>query len=158
MAVYTHRNKRLSRFDLMEQSGAFAKNPANPDSISEDGVPLYKGPLPYPKMMYHPQGEKHEISPGEMALIRGKEVVVGQLFELIYRVVENEEEEAAARAEGWWDTPGESIVAGGGEAPPSSAFDRIKALEAELEKEKRKNASLAAAGAKPVKPGASAAA
>jgi hypothetical protein len=68
----------------------------------------------YPKMFYHPAGQKMGPEPGAP---------------LVYREVRDETEEAEARAEGWHDHPAKAL----GAAPkdPVPVSEAQKALEAE---------------------------
>ena len=140
MATFRARNKRMTIYDAMEAQGVFASNPANADSMDEQGHALYKGPVEYPKMFYHPTGLKREVKPGELISTPIGPKVVGQLFELISKSAAGPEEEAELRAEGWHDHPAKAIAASGEAAPPISQAQkeadekdrRIKELEAQL--------------------------
>lgn len=127
------RHHRFTIFDMLEAKGEFEKNPANADSRGEDGSALYVGPVEYPKMFYHPTGAKREIAGARVEVnAAGQPITIPARFELIYEVAHNSEDETRLRAAGWHDHPAKAIAAGGGEAPPQSAADRIRELEAEL--------------------------
>lgn len=130
-------------FHVMEARGAFAGNPANPESYDEnEGTSLYKGPVEYPKMFYHPEGETHvlvEAQPvvnpvtGEPLLDRrGEQIMRGEQREVIWQLAQTPEDEEALRDEGWHDHPALAIAAGGGKAPEMSSEQRIKDLQAQL--------------------------
>src|ERR1700681_1551501 len=120
MRSFNPRNQRMTIYDVMEQQGRLASNPANVDSMSEDGTQLYKGPVQYPRMMYHPQGELRIVVPAEIIMTPLGPKAVGLQTEIIHQVVADEAEEAALRAEGWHDHPAKAIAASGGEAPAMS--------------------------------------
>jgi hypothetical protein len=140
-------SNRFTIYDAMERAGAFDSNPANTfarDKVT--GASLYKGPVPYPKMFYHPEGEQNVIVPGEwIQTLRGPQLV-GEQKEIIWKIAENPDEEGELRADGWHDHPAKAIRArvegqiARGELPASalktvpaiSSDQRIKDLEAEL--------------------------
>ena len=102
-----------TRYHVMEAAGVFDSNPANSYARDEDGNSLYKGPVEFPKMLYHPQGEEKVIVPGELILTPGgREVLVGEQRELVHRIVGDREEEVLALADGWHTTPRAAIIAG----------------------------------------------
>lgn len=120
-------------YDLMDKAGRFRSNPANRDSQDpQTRASLYKGPVMYPRMFFHPKGETRIMVPAEVVVTPFGPQKVGEQREILYKVAENAEEEAALRAAGWWDTPAKSIHAGGGEAPPVSSVERVVDLEAEI--------------------------
>lgn len=130
-------------FHMMEARGVFSSNPANSYAVDEvEGTSLYKGPVEYPKMFYHPTGETHvlvEAQPlvnpvtGEPILDRnGEQILRGEQREIIWQLAHSEDEEEDLRAEGWHDHPALAISAGGGTAPAMSSDQRIKDLEAQL--------------------------
>lgn len=140
------RNNRMHTiYDVLDASGFFAANPANVGSRDPEGRALYKGPIAYPKMLYHPKGETRVVEPerrepaGPLGI-----VTIPARRELIHRVVNSAEEEAQLIALGWHDHPAKAIAAGGGIAPPISSVEHIKNLEDELV---RLQAQLAQAGA-----------
>jgi hypothetical protein len=123
-------------YHVMEQRGVFATNPANIDSIDQaEGTPLYKGPVPYPRMFYHPEGKERVIAPGEVVVdpIQGP-IRVGELREIIHQLAENAEDEERLRREGWHDHPARAMAAAGKEAPPISSQQHIDGLQSELDK------------------------
>lgn len=144
------KNKRFTIYDAMEAAGEFAKNPANREAMNEDGSSAYVK-QEFPKMLYHPKGEERILFAGKKELVNGEMVKVGEVRELIHKLVHNEQELEAALAEGWHRRPGDANSARTGEAPPpASAAERIEELEKLLAKEKEKGALTAAeaAGAK----------
>jgi hypothetical protein len=105
------RKNRYTIFDLMDDRGVFEKNPANAVS------PQYAGPIPYPKMLYHPMGELRVTQKSETLMTPYGPKEVGEQKELISRIVQDAEEEEVARAEGWHDHPAKAIAASGKPAP-----------------------------------------
>lgn len=107
------RSNRFTIFDRLEQLGYFQVNSANPDSRDlTTGESLYKGPVEFPKMLFHPQGEEKITSPGEEVHtpLRGAQLV-GQQRELIYEIAQTKPDEARLRAEGWHIHPAQAIKA-----------------------------------------------
>ncbi len=102
---------RFTIYDAMENSGIFQLNPANPGSRDTDGNALYTGPVEYPKMLYHPDGEEKIIVPAEMVLRAGQYVPVGEQRELIHKIVNNKAEDDEATAAGWHDHPAKAVRA-----------------------------------------------
>lgn len=100
---------RFTIYDAMENSGVFASNPANPGSRDNDGNALYVGPVEYPKMLYHPEGEERITTPAEIVMTPLGARELNEQHELINKTVNNEAEEIAARAEGWLDHPAASV-------------------------------------------------
>ena len=133
---------RFTVYDIMEAKGVFAANPANPDSRGEDNQPLYKGPVRFPMMFYHPEGEERIRVPAEILTDRngspvidyetGKPKMVGEQREIITRVANDAAEEAALRAEGWHDHPAKAMAAAGREVPAVSSDQRIRELEEQM--------------------------
>jgi hypothetical protein len=120
-------------YHLLESQGLFEANPANMGSRDQiTGESLFKGPVQYPKMLYHPLGELRETNPGEWVDTPRGPQLRGQQFEIISQVVNTKAEENALRAEGWHDHPAKAIAAGGGIAPPTGASDRIAELEQKI--------------------------
>ena len=157
------RDNRFTIYDALEKAGYFESNPANTYARGANGENLFKGPVEFPKMLYHPKGEQREIVPGEVLNTPLGAKVVGQQLELIYQIVGSKEEEAQLVAEGWHNHPSKAIrarVEAYIEASPKislaektallrsipvmSSDDRIKQLELELEKLTAQKASEAA--------------
>lgn len=130
--AYQAKNQRFTRFDLMDAMGVFASNPANVNSIGEDGESLYKGPIPYPKMMYEPSGAKRITVPAEIIVTPFGPKEVGEQREIVSQIVQDVAEEKRLRELGWHDHPAKAIAAGGGEAPAMSSASRIEDLERQL--------------------------
>lgn len=135
-----------TRFHVMEAAGLFASNPANPDSQDEDGQSLYKGPIAYPKMLYHPEGAERVLVPGEIILSPGgREIVVGEQKELIWKLVENEAEEGELLAQGWWRTPAQAIRAANDPkrpVPPESPSQIMNEQDARIRELEERLAAL----------------
>jgi len=122
------RKTRFTIFDVMEAQGVFDDNPANASSAD------YKGPQPYPKMFYHPEGKERIIQRAEIIATPLGPERVGELKQIISRVAADADEEAVLRQLGWHDHPAKAMVAAGKEAPPTVSLNR----EAELEEQIRK--------------------
>ncbi len=106
------RDNRFTIYDAMEKAGIFDSNPANNYSRDPtDGHSLYTGPVPYPKMLYHPLGEEKVTVPGEILSTAFGPKLVGEQRELIWQIVNNEAEDVAAAAAGWHDHPSKAIRA-----------------------------------------------
>ena len=120
------RDKRFTIYDVMEANGVFDSNAAN--AISSD----YEGPVPYPQMFYHPQGESRVLVPGEPINTPLGVQVVGEQRELVNQIARNKIEADALRAAGWHDHPAKAVAASGKVAPAMSPDSRIKDLEAQI--------------------------
>lgn len=140
-------SNRFTIYDALEKAGAFDSNPANHFARDKtNGSSLYKGPVEYPKMFYHPQGEQRVLVPGEWIATLNGPKLVGEQKELVSQTVEDLVAENALRADGWWDHPAKAVRArieaaiAAGTLPASalktipamSSDQRIKDLEAEL--------------------------
>lgn len=135
--------KRFTIYDMMEERGVFTSNPANPNSRDAEGLALYKGPVEYPKMFYHPEGEERVLVPGSTEVLPGNRLVeVPPQKELISTVANNLEEEEELRAAGWHDHPAYAMAAAGKPMPAVGAAGYIQTLEQQLAKA---NKELAAA-------------
>lgn len=143
------RQNRFTVYDMLEAKGAFESNPANIDSRGPEGEMLYKGPIPYPKMMYHPLGERKMIAPGEIITTPMGPKIVGQQFEIVNRTVQTEAEERVLREAGWHDHPAKAMRAAGLEGPDLGPMDRMADLEEQI---RVLLAEKAAAQAGPVDP------
>jgi len=149
MAARNRLNKVYSIYHSMEDRGVFEKNPANVQSVDNDGNSLYRGPVEYPKMLYHPRGETQTIFQGVMVVdVKSGQPILGPdglprftgtQVGIKNRIVQNAEEEAELLAQGWHHTEAQARrqnpeVPGG--APPKSASEvqaeRIRELEAKL--------------------------
>jgi hypothetical protein len=127
MARGNARAHRFTVYDVMEAQGVFDDNPANSSS------PDYKGPLEYPRMLYHPEGKERVIQRAEIIATPLGPQKVGEIKELISRAVHDAAEEAEWKGKGWHDHPSAAIAASGKEAPPTVAVDRVSGLEAQIE-------------------------
>jgi hypothetical protein len=124
--------RRYTQYDVLEAKGAFTSNPANKNSFDHEGRRLYSGPVAFPRMLYHPQGEERVVVPAEAVATPFGPKWVGEQRELIHKVVNSPAEEAEALLEGWHRTPGEAMVAAGKAAPPANPVSKVRDLEAEL--------------------------
>lgn len=141
-------------FDVLDRKGYFDSNPANAQSTSNEGEPLYTGPLKYPMMFYHPEGEEHILVPGTYEQTQNGVQFLGEKKEIIWQLVESEEKEIELRGLGWHDHPAKAMAAAqeldpkafGGKAPPPMAAagqiskleEKIAQLQKELDKSKAK--------------------
>lgn len=139
MARLNPRGQRLTIYDIMEARGDFAANPANVGSMSDDGSPLYKGPLEWPKMLYHPEGATREVEPERREPSPTGVITIPAKREMITAIAGSQEEEDALREAGWHLHPADAFVAAGLPAPPKGATQvlqekdhRIAQLEREL--------------------------
>ena len=103
---------RFTVYDAMEASGYFTSNPANPGARTKDGAPLYKGPVKYPMMLYHPRGEERVSVPGTKERTQyGTVETFGEQWEIVSREVNSDAELGEALAEGWHKHPAMAIKA-----------------------------------------------
>lgn len=154
------RNRRFTIYDAMEAAGIFEANPANSysrDVITGDG--LYKGPVEYPKMFYHPKGETRISVPAEVIeLPSGRIIERNEQRELIHAIANNSADERRLRDDGWHDHPSDAMRAGGDKnAPLKTSGDRIAQLESEIrrlqaEKDAQAAEILAATARNPLTP------
>lgn len=137
-------------YDRMAARGDFRKNPANQDAVDPiTGQSGYSGPVPFPKMLYHPKGLKRVTMAAEMVATPFGPQMLNEQKELISKVVNNEQELQGLLAIGWHEHPSDAIAAGftpeeilaGAVAPPKSSATRISSLEEQV---KRLTAELAA--------------
>ncbi len=96
---------RFTIYDALDKAGLFEANTANINARGPNGEATYQGPVKFPAMLYHPQGEEIVTVPGEMINTPFGPKHVGLQKELITRLVQNQEELDAALAEGWHDHP-----------------------------------------------------
>jgi hypothetical protein len=152
-------NQRFTVYDVMEAKGVFEKNPANIGARTEQGATLYNGPVQYPKMVFHPQGEERIIVQAEIITTPLGPKAIGEQRELIYKIVNSESEEEQALKDGWHSHPSEAIAASGKDAPSTGAAQTIAELERQIALLKRQKDALesrrpvpAAVAAKPLVP------
>ena len=108
-----------SVFHRMDENGVFEANPANAGARDVNGLSLYKGPVEFPKMLYHPEGKFRVVNEGivqtdprtNMPLRdeQGNVIRTGRIEEVINQVVETPEQEADLLAQGWHKTPAEAL-------------------------------------------------
>lgn len=142
---------RGTPYHRMDEAGWFSGNPANVGSQDEAGNNAYKGPIPYPKMLYHPEGLFRETNPGQKVRdVDGSVMVIGRQEELVNRIVATAKDHRVALAEGWHETPAQALAAGVAlgkyqrDVPISTSVERIHSLETQIEMLKEE---LARAGA-----------
>jgi hypothetical protein len=126
---------RFTIFDALEASGYFDSNPANQQSRDKTtGESLYKGPVQYPKMFYHPEAAERITVPAEIIMTPIGPKSVGEQREIISAIAEDAVAEEKLRAEGWHDHPAKALMAAGRDAPPMSSQAHIDDLQAEVER------------------------
>ena len=125
-------SKRYSIYDVMEEKGVFEANPANSYSMDHEKQSLYKGPIEYPKMFYHPTGEERVLNPGTMELINGQYVLMGRLMEVTWKIAQTPAEEKTLRKDGWHDHPSLALVAGGKSAPIKASPERLSEIDRQI--------------------------
>lgn len=133
--AYRARNQRFTQYDMMEAQGHFSSNPANVDAVGEDGEQLYKGPVAYPKMMYHPEGKTRVTVQSEVIVTPFGPKEVGEQREVIWQLAATAADERKLREVGWHDHPAKAMAADPqftGVVPPISSAQRIDDLEAQL--------------------------
>ena len=161
-------NSVYSIYHNMDDRGVFDSNPANAQAVNNDGFSIYKGPVEYPKMLYHPQGKLKVVfqgllvtdpKSGEAMLDKeGNPRYTGTQVVVEHVVVASEAEAAPYIAEGWHETeaaarrqsPDKKIAAA---APPKTKTElmeeRIKELERQLADADAQAAMLPLPGTKP---------
>ena len=135
---------RFTVYDAMEASGMFSTNPANVNSRDKDGRVLYKGPVKFPMLLYHPRGEEKILVHGvtSPAYPGGPPEKFGEQWEIVSREVTSQGELDEALAEGWHRHPAHAIKVANETwrkemglkplpVPPISAASRISDLEEE---------------------------
>lgn len=132
--AYRAQHNRFTLYDMLENKGYFAGNPANVDSRDEKNMSLYKGPVEFPKMLYSPKGEMRITVPGVPTATPLGPQLLGEQKELISQVVENKEQEAKLLAAGWHKHPADALIAGGATnvAKPAPAPADLAAENARL--------------------------
>lgn len=121
-------------YHMMDMKGHFDSNPANQQARDSEGQGLYKGPVEYPKMLYHPQGAQKVISPERVEPSPIGPITIPAQLEVIHQIVQNAKEEEALVSKGWHRHPSGAIVAAGGEAPPISPAQIISEQDAEIKR------------------------
>lgn len=106
------RDNRFTIYDALEKSGYFDKNPANSYARDmTDGSTLYKGPVQFPMMLYHPEGSEKIIVPAEIVSTPMGAKEVGEQRELEWKIVQNEAEMKGLLADGWHTHPAKAVRA-----------------------------------------------
>lgn len=144
------RQRRFTVYDALDANGYFSGNPANADSTAADGRSLYAGPVEFPKMLYHPTGDRKITVEAEIIVTPLGPKAVGQQMELVSVIVADAAEEARYIADGWHTTPRASLAAAGLAEPEVSAESRLADANAtiarmQLEVQQLKAQGLAAA-------------
>lgn len=99
------KKSRFSIYDAMDENGVFDLNPNNTSS------PEYMK-AEYPKMLYHPEGQRRITVAAEIITTPMGPKAVGEQSELVNQIVNNEAEELQALEEGWHLFPRDAILAG----------------------------------------------
>jgi len=145
----TRNLKRFTIYDMMEQKGIFEENPANVNSRGHDGLPLYKGPVQFPKMVYHPEGAFRVTKQAEAISTPFGPKLVGEEKQLINKIVSDKKEYDAARSAGWHDSPNQALRAGAklrGEPVPeelNTPFDQERNAKADENEQLRQELAAA---------------
>lgn len=128
--------KRFSVYDLMDAKGVFKSNPANAGATTQHGVPIYRGPVKYPRMMYHPTGEEQVVVPEKRDTNAfGHVTITPAVKEVKYILIYSAEEERQVVEAGWHFHPAAAIEAANDPkrpVPPRSSVARVVDLEDEL--------------------------
>lgn len=134
------KKRRFTIYDKMEEDGVFDNNPANAQS------PDYRGPVEYPKMLYHPDGKTRITVPAEIIITPMGPKAVGEKRELLNLVVYTTEEELEAIENGWHLHPSQAMACNptefGNAYDPQAELDALSAEEKRLQA--RKQAAQAA--------------
>lgn len=127
-------------YHVMEEKGYFERNTANRDARDQvTGESTYKGPVAYPRMMFHPQGAEKIIVPAEIIVTPMGPQRVGEQRQLVYKIVQDAAEEASLKALGWHSKARFAVRArmqiegkDPGMAMPLSKDDKIADLAAQI--------------------------
>lgn len=135
-------SKLYTIYHAMEAQGEFDANPANRSAVNNEGQPIYR-PQEYPKMLYHPEGEKRVLKLPQEIFTRSGDPFTPPRYtaaveEIIWMMADNRQQEMALRADGWHDHPAKAIGKRDGpdKAPPMGADWVIKDLQAEGRQQK----------------------
>jgi hypothetical protein len=136
--------QRFTVYDVLEAKGVFKKNPANVGSQNDRGEALYSGPIPYPRMVYHPEGKERIIQAGEIVVTPLGPQRIMEQREIIHRIVNSYQEEQEAIAAGWHTHPAHAMRAAGKEAPSTGADQVIADLQRKIQELETQQKSLVA--------------
>jgi len=141
-----NRTQRVySVYHAMDEAGVFEDNVANAQAVNQDGISIYAGPVQYPKMLYHPQGEMELVSQGIMVTNRDGDPVrdergnvkyAGQHWGVKNVTVQSPEEEAEFVGKGWHLTEAAARrinPATAGSAPPKSPYEILQEKYKDME-------------------------
>jgi hypothetical protein len=124
---------RYTVYDAMEAKGVFEANPANAASRDPDtGASLYSGPVEFPKMLYHPSGERRITEQATAVSTPFGPKLLGEKREMISKVVKTPAEEAELLEAGWHKTPQRAMAAAGEIELPEDPQDTIARLTAQI--------------------------
>lgn len=104
------RKRVFTIYDKMEDDGYFEKNPANAGARDEQRRNIYKGPVAFPRMVYHPEGHYRISTAAQPHATPFGPKMLGEQRALIDKICEDQAEYDEAKAAGWHDTPGASAV------------------------------------------------
>lgn len=143
-------------YDRLEAKGFFSANPANKNSVTADGQAAYEGPVPFPRMLYHPQGKERIVVQAELVQTPFGPQRNNEQRQLINKIVNSQAEMDKALAEGWHEHPSDAIAASltdeqkaaGILPPPKGAAAQISRQEKLIEDLQKELAALKAADAK----------
>lgn len=146
MPARNRMHKVYSVYHAMDDRGVFEQNKANVQSVNNDGLSMYEGPVQYPKMLYDPKGELYCINQGIMIVDRdnrpvfdeqGKVKYAGSVWGVKNIVVDNAEQEEEMVKKGWHFTEAQALRANPTspiKAPPKSPAELQAERIADLEK------------------------
>ncbi len=129
-------------YDVMDEKGVFDSNPANMSARDASGLSIFKGPVQYPKMFYHPEGLLRQTSPGEILATPLGPKKVGEQWAIETKIAETEAEAKVLKASGWHEHPADAEAARMGVAPPQKVMtpqeiDEMRAANARMTEQLR---------------------
>lgn len=119
------REHRHTAYDAMDAAGVFKGNLANRQSKQFKKAE-------FPKMVYHPQGERRVTTKGRREYIGGEWMLLGQQTAIVDKIANDAREYEELRAAGWHDHPAKAIAASGKQAPAMGGAASTDAEEAAL--------------------------
>lgn len=137
-------------YHALEQAGRFDDNPANAFADAErDGQPFRTWPVRYPKMFYHPTGERRIIRAAQIENTPFGPRKVNEHWEVINTLATSEAEEKRLREAGWHDHPMKAEAAAGRAVMAMTPQQKIEDLEGEIARLKAESDAMKAAALKP---------
>ncbi len=133
-------------YHSLAEKGFFDSNPANTQAVDADGRSIYRGPVQFPKMIYHPKGEEEITARGEKVATPFGPELLGVKKKIISKKVHSQAELDEALASGWHRFPADAIAASGKIPPPVGLGQKLVKKDEEI---RRLTAMLADAGIDP---------